>query len=697
MSQRKNGHLRRVLEWGLTLTLLLPLAVVANPFSDTSYTTFFTQGMLFQLLVEGLVIAWLFAMAKDNALRPPWRHPIVLTATMFLFATAFTQLFSIWPERSFWSTQDRMTGVFHNLHVWAYLLVLVSTVDTQAMWERLVRWSVSVSGIVSALAMIQWLALDGGRITSTLSNPNNLALYALLHIFLALWLHARTKKRWPLAIGALHILTIFIAGSQGGLVALSVGGITWAAHRWIQKPLTKTVAITLLGAALLGALLTFANAGILAQHLNQETRGTLVHSVTERLELWNIGWQAFTQHPVVGWGYETFTVPFDQLRDARVQTNMTERWADRAHNQWLDALVSTGLIGFTALIALWGAALWSSREDRALFCALVAIPIFQSVQFDTLYSTIFLTFIFGLIAYQSRHTSTKNTDAHGTTLLWLPVVASVILLPIASYANINSLTLNMQKTAAVQALNTDLVVALEKTAATLANPSPYRYNMRRQIAAEVFEHPSGILKMNTDESHALIALLADQIHDENQKDPAELRLLLASFWLHSSLATSDADAAERARQSVLLMQDIAPTRPETYASLAIQHVVDGNIMEAIDAYEMATALAFDQSSETSYRIEQANLYAGLGAWENMLTSLEGIDTIATTQLARIVLSAASAVSQDNPPPDLFLSYVVMTANNSADNHSVLEAAITILETGGRMEDANMIRNYLEGR
>ena len=113
----KKERIEQFVVWMIFAVLFVPLFIVRNPLTDQFIATFFSQSMFFQIVVEILVVGWLALAFSGKKFRPNWRDPVVISVNIFMLLLIVSQFFSVDFERSFWSVQDRMTGLFHYLHL----------------------------------------------------------------------------------------------------------------------------------------------------------------------------------------------------------------------------------------------------------------------------------------------------------------------------------------------------------------------------------------------------------------------------------------------------------------------------------------------------------------------------------------------------------------------------------------------------
>lgn len=85
--------------------------------------------------------------------RIQWRHPITIGLSVFVGVLVFTMFTGVDFWSSFWSTQERMTGVLTFVHFWALYLVLTHTFKKWNEWRTLFLMSIGVS----ILVILYWL------------------------------------------------------------------------------------------------------------------------------------------------------------------------------------------------------------------------------------------------------------------------------------------------------------------------------------------------------------------------------------------------------------------------------------------------------------------------------------------------------------------------------------------------------------
>ncbi len=188
-----NKFLRGAIITGLFIIPLIPAV-----FSNSFYFPFITgKNFLFRVITEIIFVLWLMLILRDASARP--KRSLILWALLATVAVlTLATIFGVNPYRSFWSSFERMDGLITYLHLLALFLVLMSTLNTRARWEKFFFTNIGVAIFVSLYGLIQLtggLAINqgGARVDATIGNTSYLAIYLVFIIFITLmnWVRER--------------------------------------------------------------------------------------------------------------------------------------------------------------------------------------------------------------------------------------------------------------------------------------------------------------------------------------------------------------------------------------------------------------------------------------------------------------------------------------------------------------------------
>jgi O-antigen ligase len=361
------GRLELAAVWLIAGVALVPLVVVPG----VTFPYVVPRTVLFRLLVAGAFGCWIWALVLGRfSLRG--RPDLVLVGLGAVTAAgALAGALGTAPLRSFFSDLERLWGVWTWFHLLLFYLLARALLDREARWRaQLLAW-LGVALLVAAYGSAE-LARGGGaavRISSTLGNPGYLAGYLLfMTAFTGVALLRARRWRWRVAWALallLFLALIGLAQTRGAYLAVAAavlwGGVAGGfvlrgrARRWVPAAL----AVVLLAGA--GALLLARSAPdhpLVAAAPPLQRLGTLAGGsggAGARLLAWDAAWSGFRARPVLGWGPENFTDVYAAhgAREWYLLAAGDLRW-DRVHNSYLDALVSTGVVGGAAFLLLLG-------------------------------------------------------------------------------------------------------------------------------------------------------------------------------------------------------------------------------------------------------------------------------------------------------------------------------------------------------
>ena len=241
---------------------------------------------------------------------------------------------------------------------------------------KILAWGFSAYGLAVALfALVQslssngklyWLRLPsaGGWIYGPYVNHNHYAglMEMLFPIPLVLAMTRHVRGNWkaiPAFAAVLMASTIFLSGSRGGMMAflaqMVVLGILLGMQKNRRTALTAGIVLTVIA----GLMLWVGGEGLVSRILSiqSETKTELEGGL--RLTVDRDGLKMFTHRPVLGFGLGTFPTVYPHYRSF-----FTNKFVNRAHNDFLQLLVEMGILGFATVI--WFVVLVYRRGARKL-------------------------------------------------------------------------------------------------------------------------------------------------------------------------------------------------------------------------------------------------------------------------------------------------------------------------------------------
>lgn len=362
------------------LAVITPIVMVDSLFFPfISGKTFY-----FRILVEIMALLYILYICVDKSVRPRL-SPIAIGVSVFTLVLAIATIFAEDPLKSFWSNYERMEGFVLFIHLAAYFFIAGSVLKLkQGWWKWFFVSSLVMSVIVGTHALVSFYSAEnivGYRISGNLGNSSYLGVYALIHVFIALFLIIQkvAKKSsevlvkdgsWVMVslyslIAIFNVIILFNTGTRGSFVGL-VGGIFIASlliaifekrNKVLRRIGISLILLSVLFVAMLGFGRNTAfvkNSDMLTRFselITLDVKGVLDNQGKARSLLWNIAWDGVKERPVAGWGLDNFHYVFAKHYDPGMAQQ--EQWFDRSHNVFMDWLTQAGFLGLFSYLSLF--------------------------------------------------------------------------------------------------------------------------------------------------------------------------------------------------------------------------------------------------------------------------------------------------------------------------------------------------------
>ena len=308
-----------------------------------------------QLGATSLLVLWGVRQAmagelqiRRNPLFPPMALFAVLTLAQIVLGLSSYRHDTISTAMQYW--------------VYGVLAFLVVQCLQRTAQVKMLAWIFSAYGLFVALfALVQslsstgelyWLRVpqEGGWIYGPYVNHNHYAglMEMLFPIPLVMAMTKHVRGHWkaaPAFAAVLMASTIFLSGSRGGMVAFLVQmvvlGILLGMQRNRRTALTAGAVLTIIAVLILWV----GGQGLISRiiSIKSETQTELEGGL--RLTIDRDGLKMFLHKPILGFGLGTFPVVYPQYR-----TFFTNKFINRAHDDYLQLLMEMGALGFATMI-----------------------------------------------------------------------------------------------------------------------------------------------------------------------------------------------------------------------------------------------------------------------------------------------------------------------------------------------------------
>jgi O-antigen ligase len=658
------------------LTLSFHFLIFFTPLLWTSITSelFEFPKMIFVYFWTVIILA-LWAIRSIVARKFIFHRSVMdLPFLLFFISQLLSTFFSINPHTSLYGYYSRFHGgLFSTIsylvlyyafvsnisrsHIKAFLTTLLTSgvlVSLYAFPEHFGH-SPSCAIITGEFNASCWVQDVQNRVFGTLGQPNWLAAYLITIFFipLSLLFQSLNKSNLKLTLknlllsltSILFFLTLLFTKSRSGLLGLAVGCVVFSAsllfipHTSVKKTLRTLglIAITILAIFFLFGrnvvpklnpyLPEFTPSKIQNPSSNIQVGTSLETGGTESGEIRRIVWtgalDVWRQYPIFGSGVETFAYSYYQVRP--VEHNLVSEWDflyNKAHNEFLNFLATTGLVGLVTYLTIIMVFLWflvthlrSQEEVSYLFAAFLSGYLALAVSNFFGFSTVPVAFLFFLFpALAMVMTQKKPEEATTTQPLNLPqyfqigvvmVICLFFLLRIFSMLSAD-ISYKQGKT---YLLSSDLTPAITKLNTAL-NLFPSEPNYTESLGLATAQASIAFFQSGDATSAAEFIEQTQLISNLNiQQNPANLNYHKTRARIYIYLAQIDPEFLNLAIEALDIAQTIAPTDPKITFNLALLHQQQGNNDKAIELYLKAIDL---KSNYIDARYNLAQLLTSLG-------------------------------------------------------------------------------------
>lgn len=372
------------------LFLIIPLIF----FKNTSELFEFNKIIAIYIFTILISASWIYQSLKHKTFifRPSILDiPIIL----YLGILTISTFFSIDPRTSIFGYYSRFNGGLLSQVCYAILyFAFVSNITTNKQKQNILISGLVGTTIASILAIFEhfglfitcglmnfptntscWVQDVQNRVFSTMGQPNWLAALVVVYIPIAWYFLLNTKnkivKTIYFLVSSLLFLTLIFTKSRSGILAFGIESLIFFGYLF-YKDFKNTLKIFLPVTALFSILVFYFYPNNLFSFLkftnNQESNSNLQTTETYqgpaletggtesgviRKYVWQGAINIFKNYPVLGSGPETFAFVFPKYKP--VEHNLTSEWDfiyNKAHNEFLNFLATTGVLGFTSYIAL---------------------------------------------------------------------------------------------------------------------------------------------------------------------------------------------------------------------------------------------------------------------------------------------------------------------------------------------------------
>jgi len=633
------------------IDLLLLALTVATPFIFTTQTTelFEVPKMFFVYLVSLLLF---FLVASKSLVERKITLPIgpaTLAFVIFLLTQIVSTITSTDKYLSIFGYPTRLNGGL--LSLISYFVIFVAAI-TQI--DKIRSSRILLALVVSATAVSLWgipahfgfdpscFVLTGNlnstcwaadfnpvlRIFSTLGQPNWLASYLVLAlpISLAHLINFKSKNA-RLFFGAtstLIFIALILTTSRAGILGVIISSLIFAAllgKKLLKENLKTGVAIlavfivvwlafgTALTSRISEALIANKSkiSSPLTNNQSKPSQSTLTTGGTESSQIRFIVWQGavkvFERWPILGSGPETFVNSYYLFRPAT--HNQTTEWKffyNKAHNEFLNYLATTGIVGLAGYLGLLLAILWqlakkaadqkSRVTSKATMAAIAGylVTIFFGFSTVATQTVFFLTTASALTIAGAEKLKTVNLKLEKIPTLAAVTLTSIFSLYLLTFIlrMVFSNTLERRAEGYQETAPSQALVIYDNAVTTSPSGNPF---LMSSFAYSIAAYTTDIKDQN---SALKLANRADTLSRDSAKiAPNNFLTTLDISKTYLLLDQKDPKFKDQAQYFAEKLPQMAPTYPVSYFELAKSQIAFDQKQEAQKSLEKALQLKPD--------------------------------------------------------------------------------------------------------
>ncbi len=612
------------MRFGIYLTAFVPLII----FKDFISPFHFGKVLVFRSLIEILGAAYLVLILKDHSYLPR-KDKVFWAFFLFVLAFSLTTLTSVLRYSSFWGSLERMGGLWTFWHYFIFFIILISVLNKKEHWRRLFDLTI-FAGVLSAFygfgqkTDLEFFIGSGGRerIFGTIGNAALFAGYELLTVFLSLTMYlnpqnSQNRKTGYLFAFAITSIAVLMTAVRGSVLGYAVGLTIFAflLMRYKKSRIGGLVFRFLIGFVIFFVIFSWLFNGTSfvksSRYLSRITNLSLTSlTVQTRFWAWQAGLKGWSENPktiLLGWGPENFNIPFSKHFNPKFFVGSgSETLFDRAHNMFVEILVTMGLIGFLAYINTFVALFSSLRKllknnelavyGAGLVSAIIAYMIHNSFIFDTSANFVVFFTIAGFISYLNSDTK-KETYIVRPAAISRPLINSVaiiltVLIAVLIYkTNILPAKANYATTRAiVRGWAGDFTGALSKYKESLSYNVPGKYEYRHRFAQYLVGGggPSVKEKLVRDAYEYAIIEVGKNV----KENPVDYLPYLYLSRLNIILGKDDPQSPhnDKALENSMKALELSPTFIRTYYEIAQAYLNKKDYSNAVKYFQKAVDL-----------------------------------------------------------------------------------------------------------
>ena len=370
---------------------------------------------------------------------------------LFLISQVICTINSIDIHTSIFGYYSRLNGGLLSIISFLFLYwTLIPYLDDKFK-SKIINFSLFSGILISIFGILEHFGIDKNiwiqdvqsRVFSTLGQPNWLAAYLAILIPFSIYKFLNStnfiNKFYSLFLTISFYLCLLFTKSKSGILAAVISIVIFLAIYFFQSHKFKKIIPFILIFITLSLFINNPIKDLLFPQKNISTTTTSTNlNITPSGDIRKIVWQGsldlFKKFPILGTGVETFAYSYYWTRP--VEHNLTSEWDflyNKAHNEYLNFLATTGLVGFITYISIIIFVLIKLIKNiffqkdlfsAAILASYISILITNAAGFSVVVTSLFFFFLPTLLSTPQN----KNLKKHKILTFFIPLFIFISLI-----------------------------------------------------------------------------------------------------------------------------------------------------------------------------------------------------------------------------------------------------------------------------
>jgi putative inorganic carbon (hco3(-)) transporter len=549
---------------------------------------------------------------------------------IFLISQIISTIFSIDPHTSFFGYYSRLNGGLLSLICYLILYWILVVYLNEKFKKNIINISIFSGFLVASFGITEHFGIDKhlwvqdvqSRVFSTLGQPNWLAAYLCILLPFSLLKLSEKKEFIPytkyLILNTIFFLCLLFTKSKSGIIAAAISIFIFSILYLIKnlkKPpfLREDVRIfgqvgliilifTILSLTIPNPIKDLIYPTKISTINDQRSNILITPSGDIRKIVWKGSINLWKKFPLFGTGVETFAYSYYWTRPA--EHNLTSEWDflyNKAHNEYINYLATTGTFGFLSYFAIIIVFLFflikkifndpKSTIEYSILSSYISILITNFAGFSVVVVALYFFLLPTLlIDNQEKEKKINNKKSNIFSKIIFPTIIVFLFFVIAKkiilfyLADVlYSKSQSYENTQNYQSAYDTIKISLK-----YRNNEPLYLNSFSSLAAKMAIVTYS--KKNTDQTNQLIQEAINYSNKSIQISPADTNLWKERAQTFYYLSTIDSQYFSEAIQSLLTVTKLAPTDAKTFYLIGDFLEMAKSQEKAIEYYQKAISL-----------------------------------------------------------------------------------------------------------